>query len=73
MCEPPTHPPPDPSNPVYVDTSVMMGMTGEYNEKGFDNIVYMECKPDNKFFPDLSKVRLNDNEVVPDNFPITAV
>ena len=33
----------------------------------------MECKPDNKFFPDLSKVRLNDNEVVPDNFPITAV
>ena len=34
----------------------MMGMTGEYNNTGFDKIVYMECKPENQFFPDLSKV-----------------
>ncbi|GAX79233.1 hypothetical protein CEUSTIGMA_g6673.t1 [Chlamydomonas eustigma] len=50
----------DPSYPVYVDTSVMMGMTGEYNNAGFDNIVYMECKPENNFFPDLSKMPRTD-------------
>eukprot|EP01083_Nonionella_stella_P313938 1129048_1 len=33
----------DPSYPVYVDTSVMMGQTGEINEETsqYDNIVYM--------------------------------
>jgi LL-diaminopimelate aminotransferase len=45
----------DPSYPVYVDTSVMMGQTGLINkERGqFDNIVYMPCNPGNNFFPDL--------------------
>lgn len=45
----------DPSYPVYVDTSVMMGQTGEINEETmqYDNIVYMPCKPSNDFFPDL--------------------
>jgi hypothetical protein len=46
----------DPSYPVYVDTSVMMGMTGGHNGTGFDNIEYMVCRPENDFFPDLSKV-----------------
>lgn len=36
----------------------MMGMTGEHNGVGFDNIVYMPCRPENNFFPDLSKVRV---------------
>ena len=58
----------DPSYPVYVDTSVMMGMTGEYNNTGFDNIVYMECKPDNMFFPDLSKVCLPLGSAEPSHF-----
>jgi hypothetical protein len=31
----------DPSYPVYVDTSVMMGMTGQHNGTGFDGIEYM--------------------------------
>ncbi len=48
----------DPSYPVYVDTSVMMGMTGQHNGTGFDNIEYMVCRPENDFFPDLSKVRV---------------
>lgn len=50
----------DPSYPVYVDSSVIMGMTGGYNDsaKAFDNIEYMPCKPENGFFPDLSKARL---------------
>ena len=42
---------------MYVDTSVMMGMTGGYKEgSGFDRMEYMVCKPENNFFPDLSKV-----------------
>ena len=45
----------DPSYPVYVDTSVMVGQTGEINEDTmqYDNIVYMPCSPSNDFFPDL--------------------
>ncbi|CAM9161093.1 unnamed protein product [Scytosiphon promiscuus] len=48
----------DPSYPVYVDTSVMVGQTGEVDEETmqYDNIVYMPCNPSNDFFPDL-KVR----------------
>jgi len=50
--------PQDPSYPVYVDSSVMMGMTGEYKEgSGFEGVQYMVCRPENDFFPDLSKVR----------------
>lgn len=50
----------DPSYPVYVDTSVMMGMTGQYMDSGFQNIEYMVCNPSNSFFPDLSKVKRTD-------------
>jgi len=49
----------DPSYPVYVDTSVMMGNTGLHNGKGFDNIEYMVCTPENNFFPDLANVSLS--------------
>eukprot|EP00239_Pterosperma_sp_CCMP1384_P008300 CAMPEP_0197847996 /NCGR_PEP_ID=MMETSP1438-20131217/7718_1 /TAXON_ID=1461541 /ORGANISM="Pterosperma sp., Strain CCMP1384" /LENGTH=461 /DNA_ID=CAMNT_0043460097 /DNA_START=55 /DNA_END=1440 /DNA_ORIENTATION=+ len=46
----------DPSYPAYVDTSVMMGMTGEFNTgvSQFNNIAYMTCNKANGFFPDLS-------------------
>ena len=46
----------DPSYPVYVDTSVMMGQTGEMNAASaqYGDIVYMKCGPENDFFPDLS-------------------
>ena len=44
----------DPSYPVYVDTSVMLGQTGTINEetRQYENIVYMPCTPENQFFPD---------------------
>lgn len=44
----------DPSYPVYVDTSVMMGQTGNQDEstKQYENIVYMPCRAPT-FFPDL--------------------
>ncbi len=52
----------DPSYPVYVDSSVILGKTKEYNSKKmqFDGIQYMECSPDNDFFPDLSKLKKTD-------------
>jgi len=48
----------DPSYPVYVDTSVMLGQTGDIDpaSKQFKNIVYMPCNPSNDFFPDLSSL-----------------
>jgi len=48
----------DPSYPVYVDTAVMMGQTGQVDpvSKQFHNIVYMPCNPKNNFFPDLSSL-----------------
>lgn len=48
----------DPSYPVYVDTSVMMGQTGNIDEKTsqYDNIVYMPCTAENNFFPDYSSL-----------------
>nr|QKY14834.1 Ll-diaminopimelate aminotransferase (DAPAT) [Polytomella parva] len=50
----------DPSYPAYVDTSVMTGMTGQYNGTGFDGVQYMPCNPQNNFFPDLSKTPATD-------------
>jgi len=50
----------DPSYPAYVDTSVMIGQTGDYNGVGFDNIQYMMCSADNGFFPDLAKCKGTD-------------
>lgn len=48
----------DPSYPVYVDTSVMMGQTGTQDTETmqYDNIVYMPCTPANGFFPDYVNV-----------------
>jgi len=47
----------DPSYPVYVDTSVIMGQTGTMDDsrKQYDNIVYMPCNPSNDFFPNLKE------------------
>lgn len=48
----------DPSYPVYVDTSVMMGQTGDINSSTsqYDNIVYMPCTAENDFFPDIDNI-----------------
>jgi LL-diaminopimelate aminotransferase len=46
----------DPAYPVYVDSGVMFGKTGNYNADKFDNLVYMSCSPENNFFPDLNKI-----------------
>ncbi len=44
----------DPVYPVYVDTNVMAGRTGKSDGKGrYDRIVYMPCKEENGFLPQL--------------------
>ncbi|XP_070048121.1 aminotransferase ALD1, chloroplastic isoform X1 [Nicotiana tomentosiformis] len=52
----------DPSFPGYIDSSVIMGQSGELrNESGkYGNIKYMKCSPENEFFPDLSKTERTD-------------
>lgn len=48
----------DPVYPVYVDTNVMAGRAGEYHEgKGFDRIVYLPCRRENGFLPELPSQR----------------
>jgi LL-diaminopimelate aminotransferase len=43
---------PDPVYPVYVDTNVMAGHTGEANEQGaYSGLVYLPCVPENGFVP----------------------
>ena len=43
----------DPVYPVYVDTNVMAGNTGEADESGaYAGIVYLPCTPQNGFIPD---------------------
>ena len=44
---------PDPVYPVYVDTNVMAGRTGAYNDGRYDGIVYLEGNRDNGFIPAL--------------------
>lgn len=44
----------DPVYPVYVDSNVMAGRTGQFNEKGqFDKIVYLPCTEENGMKPSL--------------------
>jgi LL-diaminopimelate aminotransferase len=52
----------DPAYPVYVDGSVIVGATGDYNQAQgqFDGIVYMSSTPANDFFPDLSRLARTD-------------
>ncbi|MBC9890744.1 MAG: LL-diaminopimelate aminotransferase, partial [Opitutae bacterium] len=44
---------PDPVYPVYVDTNVMGGRTGPYRDGRYEGLVYLECRPDNGYIPDL--------------------
>lgn len=48
----------DPVYPVYLDTNIMCGRSGKYNEKlnRYENIIYIPCKSENNFEPDLPKV-----------------
>lgn len=47
----------DPVYPVYVDSNVMAGRTGEYDEATgtWSNVIYMPCTAGNGFVPELPK------------------
>lgn len=47
----------DPVYPVYVDTNVMAGRTGEFNPVtgGYDGLIYMPCTEENGFVPEFPK------------------
>ncbi|KAL3635307.1 aldolase [Castilleja foliolosa] len=52
----------DPSFPAYIDSSVIIGQTGDVEKESgrYKNIEYMSCGPQNSFFPDLSKTTRTD-------------
>ena len=50
----------DPVYPVYVDTNVMAGRTGQADKNGqFDRIVYMPCTAQNNFVPELPRQKVD--------------
>ncbi|MFV0617934.1 LL-diaminopimelate aminotransferase [Megasphaera sp. WILCCON 0056] len=43
----------DPVYPVYLDSNIMFGHTGEWNDEkcSYDGVVYLPCSPENNFNP----------------------
>ena len=63
----------DPAYPVYVDTNVIAGRTGE-NENGlYKGIVYMSCSEENNFFPTVPRARVDLIYLCSPNNPTGAV
>ncbi len=44
----------DPSYPVYVDGSVLIGAAGAWQGSGYQGIRYLSCTAENGYFPDLT-------------------
>jgi LL-diaminopimelate aminotransferase len=49
----------DPSYPVYVDGSVLIGAAGGWAGSGYRGITYLPCTAGNGYFPDLSRIPAN--------------
>jgi LL-diaminopimelate aminotransferase len=49
----------DPSYPVYVDGSVLIGAAGPWQGTGYGGITYLPCTAENGYFPDVSKLPEN--------------
>ena len=50
----------DPVYPVYVDSCVMAGRTGEYMDNGyFKGVVYMPCTEENNFIPEIPREKID--------------
>ncbi len=49
----------DPVYPVYVDSNVMAGRTGEYADGKWTNVTYLPCTSENGFVPELPKERVD--------------
>jgi len=49
----------DPVYPVYVDSNVMAGRTGKYQDGKWSNVTYLPCTAENGFIPELPKERVD--------------
>jgi LL-diaminopimelate aminotransferase len=50
----------DPVYPIYVDTNVMAGHTGEADEKGeYQGLIYLRATAENNFVPDIPKQKVD--------------
>ena len=64
----------DPVYPVYVDTNVMIGNTGDANDKGeYEGLVYMPMNADNAFIPALPDQKVDVIYLCSPNNPTGAV
>jgi LL-diaminopimelate aminotransferase len=50
---------PDPVYPVYVDTNVMAGRTGDWEDDRYDGLYYLESTEENNFVPDIPDEKLD--------------
>ncbi|MEJ2155882.1 MAG: LL-diaminopimelate aminotransferase [Desulfobacteraceae bacterium] len=44
---------PDPVYPVYLDTNVMAGRTGDYDDGRYNGVTYLDCNRENDYVPQL--------------------
>ncbi len=53
---------PDPAYPNYLFAAVVVGQTGAFDESSghYRGVTYLECTPENGFFPDLSRTARTD-------------
>ncbi len=49
----------DPSYPVYIDGSVLIGAAGNPTNEGYEGVAYLPCTAENGYFPDLSRIPEN--------------
>ena len=63
----------DPAYPVYVDSNVISGRTGEATDGCYDGLVYMPCSEENGFFPALPEGMVDLIYICSPNNPTGAV
>lgn len=64
----------DPVYPVYVDTNVMIGNTGDADENGaYAGLVYLKCTPENGFVPEIPQQKVDIIYLCYPNNPTGAV
>lgn len=63
----------DPAYPVYVDSNVISGRTGQAADSGYEGLVYMPCTEENGFFPDLPSQKVDLIYICSPNNPTGAV
>lgn len=65
----------DPAYPVYVDTNVIAGRTGHYNQETeqYPGLVYMPCNKENNFIPEVPKKKVDLIYLCSPNNPTGAV